>query len=122
MHRVTIETHFSSAHNLRGHKGKCEALHGHNWKVAISVCSEDLDELGMVIDFTELKDRANDLMARLDHTYLNEVPPFDEINPSSENLARFIFEEMARRLPPGGPEVCKVKVWESDGSSATYRE
>lgn len=121
MFEVTVETHFSSAHNLRGYKGKCEALHGHNWRVQIAVCSENLDNLGLVIDFTVLKEQAKQVMEILDHKYLNEIPPFDKINPSSENLAKFILEEMNRLLGETGHMVNLVRVWESASSFATYR-
>jgi 6-pyruvoyltetrahydropterin/6-carboxytetrahydropterin synthase len=120
MYEVTIDTDFSAAHNLREYRGKCEALHGHNWKVEITIAADRLDALGMVIDFVEIKRHARDLMERLDHKYLNGVPPFDTLNPSSENLARFIHEEMDRRLPEKGPRVRRVRVWESATSSATY--
>ena len=121
MYEVSIRTHFSSAHNLRGYKGKCEALHGHNWQVEIAVSAESLDETGMVVDFKDLKAWAESIMDRLDHTYINEVPPFDEVNPSSENLARYIFDEIEEFVDKVDTrKVSYVKVWESSGSCATY--
>ena len=120
MYEVTVETSFSAAHNLREYKGKCEALHGHNWKIEITVAAEDLDRLGMVIDFVELKRAAREVIDALDHTYLNENPPFDSLNPSSEHIARYIFAEVDRRLPQAGPRIASVRVWESATSSATF--
>ena len=85
MYRVVVQTFFSSAHCLREYEGPCEALHGHNWKVTVAVEAEKLDRLGMVIDFKVLKREVNRIIQRLDHTYLNEIAPFDTVNPSSEN-------------------------------------
>jgi len=120
MYEVTIEANFSAAHNLREYQGKCEALHGHNWKVEVSASSETLNHLGMVIDFVDLKKATREVVDSLDHRYLNETPPFDALNPSSENIARHIFDEVDRRLPSPGPRVSAVRVWESPTSSARY--
>ena len=120
MFEITIETSFSAAHNLREYHGKCEALHGHNWKVEITAAADELDRQGMVIDFVEFKRRAREVIEALDHKYLNEIPPFDALNPSSEHIARHLFDEVDRRLPPPGPRVVRVRVWESPTSSATY--
>lgn len=122
MHEVTIEADFSSAHNIRGYDGACENLHGHNWKVRVSVRSHSLDRLGMVIDFKKLKAETKKIIERLDHKYLNEVPPFDKINATAENIACFIFTELKRVVDSGGIKVSAVRVWESDTSSAEYSE
>jgi 6-pyruvoyltetrahydropterin/6-carboxytetrahydropterin synthase len=118
MYTVSVESKFSSAHNLRGYKGKCEDLHGHNWRVRMSVCSPELDSLGMVRDFTVLKELLNRAIETLDHKYLNDVEPFVSINPTSENIARHIFEEVLRISPD--LELRDVTVWETETSSATY--
>ncbi len=106
---------FSAAHNLRQYKGKCEKLHGHNWKVEVEVQGKKLGKSGMLIDFHELKKKLEDILAELDHGYLNEIHPFDKINPTSENLAKYIFESL-----PCHPS--KVTVWESDTACASYTE
>ena len=120
MYEVTIETHFSSAHRLRQYDGECERLHGHNWDVKVSVASQKLDDLGMVIDFKELKAETNKLMDKFDHRYLNEVPPFTELNPTTENIARYIFDELSRSINTDSARVSKVTVWESPTSYASY--
>ena len=122
MFEVVVHTHFASAHNLRGDKGKCEELHGHNWKVAARVTAEKLDSLGMVVDFGELKKELQTIVERLDHKYLNDVPPFDTLNPSSENIAHFIFQELVKVMNGEGKSVSSVSVWESDSSVATFSE
>lgn len=120
MYEITIVTDFSSAHSLRDYKGKCEALHGHNWKVEVSVEALALDSIGIAMDFKVLKDKTRAFLEYLDHRHINEIPPFDRINPSAENLARFIFERLSERINSDGVKVSKVKVWESDDSCATY--
>lgn len=119
MFQIGVIRHFSSAHHLRGYKGKCEALHGHNWKVEAQVRSEKLDHLGMVVDFGDLKTILDALLDELDHTLINDHPYFKEHNPSSEELARFLFERLKDDLP-AQVEVASVKVWESPGSFAIY--
>ena len=121
MYEVTIETHFSSAHRLRHYNGECERLHGHNWSARISITSEKLDDLGMVMDFRELKDRTNQLIRRFDHQYLNEVPPFTELNPTTENISRYIFDELSETINADSVEVSEVTVWESPSCFASYR-
>src|SRR4030042_3536061 len=98
MYHVSIETDFSAAHRLRNYKGLCENLHGHNWRVEVTVCSEVLDNAGMVIDFSMLKQKTKVIIDLLDHQYLNEAPPFTDINPSSENLAAYIFDQLSQAL------------------------
>ncbi|MBD3184840.1 6-carboxytetrahydropterin synthase QueD [Candidatus Poribacteria bacterium] len=120
MYEVTIETHFSSAHRLRHYNGECERLHGHNWVVKVSVASEELNDLGMVIDFKDLKKETKELMNRFDHQFLNEVPPFDEINPTTENMAKLIFDELSKVFNKDSRKISKVMVWESPTSSAAY--
>jgi len=122
MYELTIRQTFSSAHNLRGYEGACENLHGHNWKVDVSVRADELDGLGMVIDFKVIKAETKKVLSKLDHRYLNEVPPFDEQNATAENLARHIFEELSAALGGKPAVVSKVAVWESDDASAAYTE
>jgi len=119
MYVVHVESEFSSAHRLRGYDGNCENLHGHNWKVRVDLASTDLDKLGMAVDFREVKGHLSEILDRLDHTYLNETPPFDEINPTTENISRFIYQELTPRLPEG-VSLRSVTSWESPRCSVTY--
>ena len=121
MYEIKIKADFSAAHCLREVGGKCESLHGHNFTVEVGVESEALNELGMVIDFRLLKAKTREVLQALDHRYLNELPFFQGKNPSSENLASYVFEELTRRLDPQGYRLSWVSVWESESSRATYR-
>lgn len=119
MYDLIVETNFAAAHNLRGYKGKCEKLHGHNWKVQIVLTAEKLDHLGMVMDFKEVKEATNNILKKYDHTYLNELDEFTEENPTTENLARILHNELSQELPPG-ITVSKVTAWESENCGASY--
>ena len=121
MYELSIETQFAAAHQLRGYKGKCENMHGHNWRVQVSISSEKLNDIGIVMDFHDLKKITNEAIASLDHSYLNEVFPFTEINPSSENIAKWIFESLSKKMEDS-VKVNSITVWESENSSATYYE
>jgi 6-pyruvoyltetrahydropterin/6-carboxytetrahydropterin synthase len=118
MYSLKVEGTFSSAHNLRGYKGKCEDLHGHNWRVEISVKSKDLDHIGMVLDFKYLKNKLNVVLEKMDHKYLNKLIFFKKINPTSENIAKYIYNELKTRIAL----LKSVTVWENSTSSATYEE
>jgi len=122
MFELSIEQQFSAAHQLRGYKGKCEAIHGHNWRVQVTVSSNKLNDIGIVIDFKELKEIVSEVISPLDHALLNDVFPFTEINPSSENIAKWIFESMKKKLRKKGCSITSVTVWENETSSATYYE
>jgi 6-pyruvoyltetrahydropterin/6-carboxytetrahydropterin synthase len=119
VYALTVRTSFSAAHRLREYDGNCERLHGHNWQVEVTVASEVLDDQGIALDFRAIKSAVNDLLAGLDHRYLNEVSPFDRLNPSSENLARYLFEEMEKKVPPPA-RIARVTVWESEDARAEY--
>ena len=121
MYEIKIKAEFSAAHNLREVGGKCESLHGHNFTVEVAVESESLDEGGMVMDFRLLKAKTQAILETLDHRYLNELPVFNGKNPSSENLAAYIFAELSRQVDQGSQRVGWVSVWESDTSQAKYR-
>jgi len=121
MYEVKIKADFSAAHNLREVGGKCESLHGHNFAVEVTVESQSLEEGGMVIDFRLLKAKTKEVLDTLDHRYLNELSFFRSQNPSSENLAAYIFSEVSRRIDQGSRRVSRVSVWESETSRATYR-
>ena len=120
MYQVFIQTHFSAAHFLRNYKGECENLHGHNWKVDVTVSKETLDESGMAIDFKLLKHKTHSIVKQLDHQYLNEIPYFTKINPSSENIAAYIFNLLKEELKDTTVTLTKVSVWESETSKASY--
>ena len=122
MFEVMIERNFSSAHQLRGYKGKCENLHGHNYKIEIYARGRELNNIGLLVDFVELKEAADEVVNFLDHRNINELPPFDaELNPSAENLARYILERVAARVGDARVQVYKVRCYETPTSVATYQ-
>jgi len=118
MYSIKVEASFSSAHNLRGYKGKCETLHGHNWKVEVVASKDKLDKIGMVLDFKYLKMRLNKVLEKLDHKYLNNLSYFKRVNPTSENIAKYIYDCIKYQVS----SIKSVTVWENDTSSATYEE
>lgn len=120
MYELTIKGEFASAHYLRGYQGPCQRMHGHTWRLEVTVSSQSVNELGMVVDFKELKSRLATIVATLDHGCLNDLPNFQNINPTSENLARYVYQEFSRQLT--GVRVKQVRLWESDTSSVTYYE
>ena len=123
MYEVSIDETFAAAHNLRGYKGKCEDLHGHNYKVRVTLAGKELDATGLLLDFVYLKKVLHQVIQSLDHKYLNELAPFDVLNPSAENIARYIYDEAAQQLhgAPRGAEIASITVWETDSAAATYR-
>lgn len=122
MYSLKVCTSFAAAHCLINYQGDCENLHGHNWKVEVSVTARELDRAGLGIDFKLLKQETNELLKSLDHKYLNDLAPFREASPSSENLARFIYSELAIKLNNDNIKVSVVTVWESDFACASYYE
>lgn len=120
MYELTVKAHFDAAHSLLGYPGECRELHGHTWDVEVTVRGTHLDEVGIVYDFKQLKSDLASVLSPLDHAYLNDVPPFDEINPTAENLARVIFEALSTSVGKG-VEVAEVSVWESPIARITYR-
>ena len=125
VYEISKDFMFSAAHQIRFHGGKCERMHGHNWRVRVHARASALNRIGMVVDFAELQKLVAEACARFDHQNVNEVPPFDEVNTTAENLARFFYEEVDRRLVEsegGRVRVSKVEVWENEGSLAVYRE
>lgn len=123
MHEVSIEMEFSSAHALRGYRGKCENTHGHNYKVEVHVRGERLNDIGLLIDFRDLKAATKQIVDYLDHKNINELSPFDtELNPSAENLAMFFYFEVGRQINDERVRVHKVRVWETSTCSATFSE
>ena len=121
MYEISVEKHFDAAHFLRGYRGKCEALHGHRFQVVARISASGLDDTGMAYDFTELKRHLNDILARFDHACLNDVPPFDKINPSSENIAHTIYNELKPKLTETPVSLSAIEVWESPQTRVTYK-
>ncbi len=123
MFEVSVEQTFAAGHALRNYKGKCENVHGHNFRVQVIIEGEHLDNTGLLVDFLDVKELMLGVIARLDHQFLNEVPPFDELNPSAENIAEHFYTAMSRGLgnTPVSVRVREVKVWETDIQSASYR-
>jgi 6-pyruvoyltetrahydropterin/6-carboxytetrahydropterin synthase len=119
---LTVEDYFASAHQLRGYKGKCENLHGHNWRVILSVKGEVLNEIGLLIDFTDLKNILKSILSDLDHKNLNEIEPFTTINPSSENIAEYISVKVQEKINRINSEIYveSVTIWESHTSRCTF--
>ena len=120
MHTVFKDYTFAAAHSIRGHRGKCRFLHGHNYRVRVHIAATELDEIGMVIDFADLKTILEEILGPFDHHVINEIPPFDEINTTAELLSSWVFEEVARRLPESRLSVVKVEIWENDTACAVY--
>jgi 6-pyruvoyltetrahydropterin/6-carboxytetrahydropterin synthase len=123
MYEVSVDESFAAAHNLRNYHGKCEDLHGHNYKVRVTLAGKELDSTGLLYDFVHLKKVIQGVIRSLDHKYLNELKPFDALNPSAENIARYIYDETAKQLlkSSNGAGVASVTVWETDTAAATYK-
>jgi 6-pyruvoyltetrahydropterin/6-carboxytetrahydropterin synthase len=127
MFEVSVDETFSAGHALRGYHGKCENVHGHNYRVRVILSGENLDSVGLLVDFTVVKQALRGVIATLDHRFLNDFAPFDTVNPSAENIARHIHDEVARFIrpqldkAPNGASLSAVTVWETDTTFATYR-
>jgi 6-pyruvoyltetrahydropterin/6-carboxytetrahydropterin synthase len=122
MYKLTIRTSFAAAHNLINYLGDCENLHGHNWKVDVSVIAIDLDPAGLGIDFKVLKSEAGAIINELDHKYLNDNPAFKTLSPSSEHISRYLYNRISERINNDNIKVDSITVWESDNASACYYE
>ena len=120
MYELTVRDHFDAAHSLRGYPGECRKLHGHTWDVEVTVVGEELDAIGIVYDFKTLKDDLRAVLDDYDHVFLDEVPPFDTLNPTAENLARVVFERLADSVGEK-VAVAEVAVWESPIAKLVYR-
>ena len=123
MFEVSVEQTFAAGHALRNYKGACENVHGHNFKVQVTLQGESLDHAGMLVDFLDVKASMQDVIAKLDHRFLNEIAPFDVVNPSAENIAEYFYLQMSSGLAanPVPVHIREVRVWETDIQSATYR-
>lgn len=122
MFQISVDESFSAGHALRGYKGKCENVHGHNYKVRITLEGPELDAIGLLYDFTHLKRAIRDVVCRVDHKFLNDQAPFDVINPSAENIAKYFYDETTRQMnaAPDGARITRITIWETDTTSATY--
>lgn len=120
MFEVSVERTFAAGHALRNYKGKCENVHGHNYRVQITAEGQELDANGLLIDFIELKRLTMEVIDYLDHRFINDLPPFDVINPSAENLAKYFYDRVSAGMPVT-PHIREVRIWETDTSVAAYR-
>ncbi len=124
MFEITVEDSFAAGHALRHYRGKCENVHGHNYKVRITLAGNRLEN-GLLYDFKDVKTVVAEIIDRLDHQYLNDIEPFRELNPSAENMAKYLYDEARARLrqaTDGRVQVKRVRVWETDTTTATYFE
>ncbi len=121
MFEISVDYSFASGHALRGYKGKCEHVHGHNYKVRVTVGGETLNSIGLLMDFIDLRAALKAMAERIDHRFMNDIPPFDKLNPSAENLAKYFCEGLGLQVQEHGLHVVSVTVWETDTTSATYR-
>ena len=120
MYELKVASHFAAAHNLRNFNSRCENLHGHNWLVEVYVTSDRLDDTGLVMDFGDVKKELAIVLDELDHKYLNELDHFKEVNPSSEHIAKFIYDRLAPKIDCGPIRLRRVSAWESENSRAAY--
>lgn len=121
MYEITVEKHFEAAHFLRGYKGKCENVHGHRYRVVVRIEAEKLNDIDLAYDFTDLKRHLRGILERYDHTCLNDVPPFDKVNPSAENIAATIYNELKEKLAIDPVTLTCVEAWESPWQGVAYR-
>lgn len=123
MYVVSVQAHYDSAHFLRNYKGKCENLHGHRYVVEVALTSDELNEAGLAFDFVDVKRHTRELADWLDHQNINDLPPFDEIEPSAENQARFFFDELKKKLPDAMKDaLLYTRIWETPTQFAQYSE
>ena len=120
MFEISVEETFAAGHALRGYRGKCENVHGHNYRVQLTIEGPELDKIGLLVDFVEVKRLIRGVVDRLDHRFINDLPPFDIVNPSAENLAKYFYDEIGARLA-SPVRLGQVRIWETDITSATYR-
>jgi len=123
MFQVSVEETFSAGHALRGYRGKCENPHGHNYRVRVTLEGPQLDAIGLLCDFTQLKHVVREIISGLDHQFMNDLEAFRTMNPSAENMAKYFYEQITQNLKdlPAGARVTDTIVWETDTTSAQYR-
>ena len=122
MFEVSVEQTFAAGHALRNYKGKCENVHGHNYRVRITVQGDQLDSTGLLVDFLDVKGLIGGVVDYLDHQFINDLPAFRTLNPSAENLAKYFYDEATRKMNamPDGARITCITIWETDTASATY--
>jgi 6-pyruvoyltetrahydropterin/6-carboxytetrahydropterin synthase len=122
MFEVSVEQTFAAGHALRDYKGKCENVHGHNYRVRVTIAGEQLDAAGLLVDFVDIKRLMGGAIEYLDHRFINDLEPFDKINPSAENIAKYFYDRLNAGLKNVAPvRISEIRVWETDTSSAVYR-
>jgi 6-pyruvoyltetrahydropterin/6-carboxytetrahydropterin synthase len=122
MFEVSVDRTFAAGHALRNYKGKCENVHGHNYRIQITVQGEQLDSTGLLVDFLDLKRLTDEVIEYLDHRFINDLAPFDVLNPSAENIAKYFHDRVSAGMhSETGVRIAEVRVWETDTSSALYR-
>ena len=122
MFKLIVKKEFSAAHILHGHPGDCKRMHGHNWLVEAEVRGSNTNEIGMVIDFKDIKNNLQDIIGKLDHQYLNDVEPFTNENPTAENISKYIYKELSKNINTDNIKVSEIKLWETSNSAVTYTE
>ena len=122
MFEVSVEQTFAAGHALRNYKGKCENVHGHNYRVRVTIQGEQLDAAGLLVDFVDIKRLMGGAIEYLDHRFINDLAPFDQINPSAENIAKYFYDRLSAEFKNEAPvRISEIRVWEMDTSSAVYR-
>ena len=122
MFKLIVKKEFSSAHILNGHPGNCKRMHGHNWLVEAEVQGDNTNEIGMVIDFKDIKNNLKEIVSMLDHQFLNDLEPFINENPTAENISKYIYKELSNNINTDNIKVSKIKLWETSNSAVTYTE
>jgi 6-pyruvoyltetrahydropterin/6-carboxytetrahydropterin synthase len=122
MFKLIVKKEFSSAHILHGHPGNCKRMHGHNWLVEAEVEGDNTNEIGMVIDFKDIKNNLKEIISNLDHQFLNDLEPFINENPTAENISKYIYKELSNNINTDNIKVSKIKLWETSNSAVTYTE
>ena len=122
MFKLIVKKEFSSAHILHGHPGNCKRMHGHNWLVEAEVQGDNTNEIGMVIDFKDIKNNLKEIISNLDHQFLNDLEPFINENPTAENISKYIYKELSNNINTDTIKVSKIKLWETNNSAVTYTE
>ena len=121
MFEISVDYTFAAGHALRGYKGKCENVHGHNYKVRVTIAGEEVNPIGLLMDFVDLRAAIKSIVEAWDHRFLNDLPPFDKLNPSAENMAKVFCDGIEAEVKKHDAVVSSVTVWETDTTSATYR-
>ena len=122
MFKLVVKKEFSSAHILHGHPGDCKRMHGHNWLVEAEVQGNNINEIGMVIDFKDIKNNLKTIIAKLDHQFLNDLEPFIKDNPTAENISKYIYKELSKNINTDSIKVSEIKLWETNKSAVIYTE